>query len=105
MAYVSNATTWPLGILFFCKQSSHLEHQMKNVNVLSRWYYVNTPIHDITSLPIKRGNKDDSWCGWVTSSLYLPQHKKKIIYKDLDVIQFHRSMFYNQSYKPSHVEN
>jgi hypothetical protein len=40
MVCISNATTWPLGILFFCKQSSHLEHQMKNVNVLSRWCYV-----------------------------------------------------------------
>jgi hypothetical protein len=36
MVCINNETTWPLGILFFCKQSSHLEHQMKNVNVLSR---------------------------------------------------------------------
>jgi len=53
MVCISNATAWPLGIFFFCKQNSHLEPQMKNVNVLSRWCYVNTPIHDITSLPIK----------------------------------------------------
>jgi hypothetical protein len=50
---ISNVTTWPLNVLFFCKQNSYIEHQMKNVNVLSKWCYVNTPIHDITSLPIK----------------------------------------------------
>ncbi len=36
MVCISNATTWPLGIFFFCKQNSHLEPQMKNVDVLSR---------------------------------------------------------------------
>jgi hypothetical protein len=53
IACTNNVTTWPLSILFFCKQSSHLEYQMNFFNVLSRWCYVNTPMHDITSLPIK----------------------------------------------------
>jgi hypothetical protein len=53
MACINDVTTWPLSILFFCKQSSHLEHQMKNVNMFLKWCYVNTPIHDTTSLPIK----------------------------------------------------